>query len=316
MAHMMESNDSMVSGSNVTPWHGLGTVTIGQVSAQEALEKAKLNWTVEHGEVFDSDMTKLDGYKLNRRSDDKTVLSVVPNSWTALQNSELLEIAESLGQIDGLDYKPVIETAGSLKGGKIVWALIQTNQRTFADSLHKQYLLLTNGHYIGRGVRGTLTDTRVVCWNTLSAAESAKESLFVTHTRNVKQRIAAAIETLGWANDSTNATFAIYDALATTHITPDAAVEFFAELFPDKEEMPSAPVIVGEMLDLFRNGKGNDGKTLFSAVNAVTDWVDHVREFRDGEGIAERRFMYANMGGEGDRMKRQAFKNATALANA
>lgn len=311
MAHHIEKNDYMVSGNNKTPWHGLGAIEIGLLSAADALAKARLNWTVEQEPVFDGDMQEITGFQLNRRSDDRTILGIVPSTWHPLQNSELLEIAEALSQVDGQDFKPVIETAGSLKGGRIVWALVQTNQKLVAGSDHKTYLLLSMGHDGKRAVRGTLTDTRVVCWNTLSLAESQAQSLFVTHTKHIKQRIDAAVQTLGWANEATKATFAIYDALATCRIGADRAVDFFASLLPSEDEMPTAPAVVGQMYELFRSGAGNEGKTAFDALNAVTDWVDHKRQFRDD--TQERRFLYASLGGEGDRMKRQAYYKAKAL---
>lgn len=315
MAHELQKNDYMVSGNNRVPWHGIGAVEVGLLNANDALEKARLNWTVEQETVFDGDMAAIEGFKLNRRSDDRTILGIVPSTWHPLQNSELLEIAEALAQVDGQEFKPIIETAGSLKGGRIVWALVQTNQKLCAGSQHKTYLLLSMGHDGKRAVRGTLTDTRVVCWNTLSLAETAAQSLFVTHTKNVKQRINSAVHTLGWANEATNATFAIYEALATHRLHADSAIEYFSSLLPDSEEMPSAPTIVGQMFDLFRNGAGNEGKTAFDALNAVTDWVDHKRQFRDGEN-AERRFLFASLGGEGDRIKRSALSKAKQLVAA
>ena len=314
MAHEIYSNDSMVSAGNKVPWHGLGTVLADAgLSAGTALTAAKLDWLNVQEDVFDGDMTRVDGFKINRRSDDKTVLGIVNEGWTPVQNFELMEIAEALGQIDGLDFKPVIETAGSLRGGKVVWALIQTGQRQFHGSEHKAFMLLSNGHTAGRGLRGTATDVRVVCNNTLTAAERADSALFITHTSNVKARLDSAIKLLKWGNDSLDATFAIYRALESAKVSADAAVQFFADLLPNAEVQPSAPRIVGEMFNLFRHGAGNEGTTAFDLVNAVTDWVDHSKSYRDDANAGERRFLNSTMSGDGDRMKRSALKHANQL---
>jgi hypothetical protein len=37
MAHELTVNDTMVSGNNITPWHGLGTVVDGLITAKDAL---------------------------------------------------------------------------------------------------------------------------------------------------------------------------------------------------------------------------------------------------------------------------------------
>lgn len=311
----------MVSAGGKLPWHGLGTILKDKaLTAITATEAAKLNWDVSPEKVYDADTVELEDHRLLRRSDTRQVLSVVPKDWTPLQNVQLLEIAEALAQAPGVgDFQPVIETAGSLRGGKVVWALVQTGLRSFAGSAHRQYMLLTNGHYLGRGVRGTLTDVRVVCNNTLTAAENAKAALFTSHYGNVTKRVEEAIKVLGWATEATRATFAIYEALDRKPCSSDEAYGLFGKLLPvDDEGTPTAASVdkALEMMHLFKNGAGNNGKTMFDAVQAVTDWVDHNKAYRDTAGVDERRFADITIGGNGVTMKNRAFKMANQLAMA
>lgn len=320
MAHEITATDYMVSGSNTTPWHGLGAVVAGNLNAFEALKAARLDWQVTQESIYDGDMKEVEGFRLNRRSDNSQVLGIVADTWSPIQNDRVLEIAEALAQIDGTDFKPVIETAGSLQGGKIVWALVKVGARQFAGSEHHSFLLLSNGHDGKRALKGTLTDTRVVCANTLRMAETSASQLFVTHGKGVEARVKTAIQTLGWANDATRSTFAVFEALTKATMPADKAAAFFGRLLKDEsEEMTSqAKGTVEEMMQLFRSGQGNEGRTAFDAVNAVTDWVDHKRQFRkvDAGNLAERRFLYAGLGGDGDRMKVQAFRDAKKFATA
>lgn len=315
----MTASDHMVSANGEVPWHNLGTVLPDKaLTAIVAAEAAKLNWQVTKESVFDGEAADLEDFRLLRRSDTKEVLDIVPKKWTPLQNIQLLEIAEALAQAPGVnDFQPVIETAGSLKGGRIVWALVQTGLRKFADSDHKQYMLLSNGHYLGRGIRGTLTDVRVVCNNTLTAAEAVRSSLFTTHYGDVERRVQRAIEALGWANEATKATFAIYEALANTSCTVDRAAKVFRGLFPAQVEGEEADPSVNEkveaMVNLFRTGAGNTGKTAFDVVNAVTDFVDHKKTYREDAGADERRFFDVALDGQGSVMKRKAFSMAKQL---
>lgn len=318
MSHELFQNDHMVSAGNRVPWHKLGTLLADEsLTADQALKAAKLDWTVDAAEIFDADMTPIKGYKANRRSDDKTILSVTRSTWTPVQNEQLLGIAEALAQAgEGMDYQPRIETAGSLRGGKIVWALVKVNEAKCLGSLHHQYLLLSNGHDGMRSVRGTLTDTRVVCWNTLSAAEATAAQLRINHTKNVVIRLEDAVRALGWANEATKATFAIYKALAKVKLPTDKAVEFFQDLIPgaDDKKNKKANEKVDKLVHLFKNGAGVEGVTVFDALNAVTDYVDHHRTFRDKSVNQERRFLFTSFGGEGDLLKKHAFANAQELA--
>lgn len=318
MAHEILKNDNMVSAGNQVPWHGLGTILPDEtLTADAALKAAKLDWTVQQKEIFDADMVPVKGYVLNQRSDDKTTLSVSRNTWTPVQNDQLLSIAESLAQAgDGLNYQPRIETAGSLSGGKIVWALVRVKEAKCLGSNHLSYLLLSNGHDGTRAVKGTLTDVRVVCNNTLRAAEARASLLSVKHTRNVLERVNEAAKLLGWANDATDATFAIYKALAATKLKADKAAALFTEVIPGADELDNekAAEKVAKLMHLFRHGPGVEGRTVFDAVNAVTDFVDHHRSFKTKTGNAERRFLYSTFGGEGDRIKQAIFTKAKELA--
>jgi phage/plasmid-like protein (TIGR03299 family) len=318
MSSEIERDDSMVSAGNVIPWHKLGTVIAGVPTAAEALNLAKLDWEVVQEPIFDSDCREIETHRLNRRVDTRKVLGVVKNGWEPVQNARLLEIAESLAQVDGQDFRPVIETAGSLRGGQIVWALVKVGERTFADSAHKNYFLLSNGHDGLRAIKGTLTDVRVVCANTLRVAETSVSSLYVSHARGVESRIKAAIETLGWANEASRSTFAIYEALAATSVSKDKAVSIFRDLVIESEEMATAGELraVDQMAELFVSGDGNQGRSAFDLVNAVTDWVDHKKGFREDEGMAERRFISLSLGGQGDKIKSLAFAMAQSLVTA
>jgi hypothetical protein len=70
------------------------------------------------------------------------------------------------------------------------------------------------------------------------------------------------------------------------------------------------------MMELFRCGKGNEGRSAFDLVNAVTDWADHVKGYRQDDKTGERRFMESSMGGKADRIKTEAFRAARKLAAA
>lgn len=316
MSHEITATDNMVSTNNILPWHGLGTVIDKEaITAAEALKLASLDWDVAQEGIFDADMVEIPTHQINRRTDTGEILGVVSKTWEPLQNNVLLEVAESLTQVKGVDYQPVIETAGSLMGGKLVWALCRIGEREFADSTHKTYLLMSNGHDGKRSLRGTLTDVRVVCNNTLGFAESKGSTLYCNHRSGIVNRLQTSVEALGWATSHTQSTFAIFEALATTKITDGKAGLGFQRLIGVKDgENPTKRqnAKVEQLFDLYRNGPGVNGATAYDFVNAVTDYVDHHKQ-TNSKMTADRKFFRTSFDGDGVNTKARALAIAKSF---
>ena len=340
MAHEISDEDSMVSGSGRLPWHRLGVVLPGNISAEDALRHAKLDWTVEVEPLFDADMAKIDSHRLVRRMDTKRVLGVVGKGWEPVQNRFLVTLAEAIGQsteqqLEKLAIRPVIETAGSLRQGRIVWALVRLSTAAIGDSEHRSYALVSNAHDGTRGFRIMPTDVRVVCANTLAMADRDAQSTWVVerHTRFVNDRVAASLEALGIANEATRTLHQVYQAMAATPVTVDQAIRRIFE--PALRADPRFTVqrvrtvasaadakknAVDQLAELFRTSPGVAGASAFDAFNAVTYWADHVRPLRsrddedDVEVSAESAFRFSLMG-PGAKLTREALNYAKACVS-
>lgn len=121
--------------SGQTPWHGLGTRVSNDLSVDEMLEAAGLNWKVRKVptfyEVREIGTTNFAGFRMNKnrryktgkqaliRDTDNSILSLVSDNWNPCQNDEAFEIFAEFVERNELE----MHTAGSLKGGKIVWGL-------------------------------------------------------------------------------------------------------------------------------------------------------------------------------------------------
>ena len=101
-------------------------------------------------------------------------------------------------------------------------------------------------------------------------------------------------------------------------MSTDKAVSTFKGLVYKVAERPTNGEIhaVDAMSELFRTGSGNAGKNAFDLVNAVTDWVDHKKSYREDDQKAERRFISSTLGGSGTAMKAAAFMAARKLVSA
>ena len=185
--------ESMFSAKE-TPWHRIGNVTEGALTSSEAIVKAGLDWTVTLNPIFTTGTGGLaqaitDHFATVRDVDD-TVLGVVGNRYTPIQNIECFDFLDTVLDDSSASY----ETAGSLYGGKIVWMLVNLGKDiVVGEDKTVPYLLLTNSHDGSTAIKGMTTPIRVVCANTLSLALKNNVTSFgFRHTNNVHQKIDQA----------------------------------------------------------------------------------------------------------------------------
>ena len=113
MSHEVES----MAWAHEVPWHGLGNRVEGNVTCDEMLVAAGLDWTVEQIPCF----IEIDGQKVAVerkalvRSSDKKILTVTGNNWRPFQNKDAMNFFRDWAAVGGC----TLETAGSLHGGKV-----------------------------------------------------------------------------------------------------------------------------------------------------------------------------------------------------
>lgn len=204
MSHEITDTDGLALVGKPA-WHGLGTVLPeGIVTPKDALRIAKLDWRVNVAPIFAQDTVRggpIDGAPIMRaapdhraivREDTGDVLGIVSDGFRPVQNEELAELLQALG-------RPV-ETMGSLRGGRVLFALLRQGEfQVGSGDRIRQYLLAVNGHDGSRALSFLPTDVRVVCANTLRSAEAgANGTVRLLHTSGLPERVkhaARALET-------------------------------------------------------------------------------------------------------------------------
>lgn len=185
--------ETMVSANGVIPWHRQGKVLSGYPGLQEMYEASGLTWKVECKPVSYKDnagnyIDVPDVYAITRDSDGK-VLGTCTNRYTPYQNQEAFNWCKPL--LDSKYWK--METAGSLKEGRVCWALLNqgTSKIMKGDNL-KQFLLLQWGHTGCDSIRCGLTSIRVVCNNTLQQAlrQDAATLHAVSHNKHTTVKLS------------------------------------------------------------------------------------------------------------------------------
>ena len=201
-----------------TPWHKQGTVLPDGISYPEAIEFGGLGFEVSKtqnyiripSQYLTTYTPATNSFSVVRsdRDGEGSVIGTVGRVWEPLQNRDAFGVLESM--VDDGTIK--IETAGCLRGGGQVWMLVQFDKNKIlaqaegwlaahADvnrdealvTLHElvkevaPFALVTNDHSGGAMARIFETWVRVVCANTMEAAEQSQKglSLAVSHTSNV-----------------------------------------------------------------------------------------------------------------------------------
>jgi phage/plasmid-like protein (TIGR03299 family) len=286
MSHEVETT----AYRNEVPWHGLGERFTDNPSAATMARRAKIDWTVSLQPIMavlspDEAVPVEDVFSLVRTFPDGKVEAIakatVGDRYSIIQNDVNLMVAGLLQERGELTF----ETAGSLRGGRVVWVLAKLGsmmvKRIGADDDEiTKYALFVNTHGDSRARSCGLTPVRDVCQNTLNFAQihGLQSEIKIRHTGNAEGRAAEADSTLLELD-------ALYDGFASIAATLEArkmsvqkvrnwAKALMDEINPrgtDKGKKADVDTIVR----YFGEGAGNRGESGWDAFNGLSEFLDH-----------------------------------------
>ena len=302
MAHELESQNGVASFASFREpaWHGLGTVFTEEKTTSEMLEAANLNgWNVRLEELeIPSTLTSDKNYQYVVRTNptDKTqtdVLGIVGERYVPLQNEELFSFGDNI-----LDGGGRWETAGSIRGGRVVFGSLALERETVLDpngvaDKVKTYLLINTSHDGSIAIQASITPVRVVCANTLNLAlnrtkkrDGVKQSFKIRHTQTANGKVQVARETLGLANKYMDE----FDKMAHAMIGKEVSAQQFNEIIlaaypkPDKDAKGSFKKWENkvDLINDIYTGEFNGmiAGNAWGAFNALTERLDWYRSAR------------------------------------
>ncbi len=302
MAHALEigANGEVAFALRGEPaWHKLGKVfdKDQHITTNEMLESALLsNWNVRL-----EPLVMPEGYRNSTTSQlvvrdnpfDQTaeVLSVVGDRYKVVQNEELFAFGDGI-----LDGGASWESAGSIKGGKVVFGSLAVPREFILDPQGANdktvtYLLVHTSHDGSTAVQANITPVRVVCQNTLNMAlKDSKQSFKVRHTATVGGRIDEARRVLGLTFDHMDNFEAVAKELFEASMT-DLEFDKLVKSIYAEPESGSAKVVqtrydakVDLLQDLWAQSPTNANikNTAWGALNTLTERIDYFRQGRKG----------------------------------
>jgi phage/plasmid-like protein (TIGR03299 family) len=274
------------------------------------------DWEVERVPVFTGDDHKepVPNHLAVRRATDKLVYDIVSPRWKPVQNREILSFFRNWTEAGDA----TIETAGSLRQGRQVWALanLKTGWKLNGSDEVRGYVLLVGSHESGKATILRTTSVRVVCANTLAASmwEKAKSEVRWTHATDFDPD--AARERLAISRDAITAMERAARTLQKLKLDLDKKIEILQPIFqPQKEaseliadQMHLSPTI-RNILQADQKAPGAVPGSGWGLINGVTYALDHMTETKTPDG----RFYAAQIGHQAKR-KQQVLESLLELA--
>jgi phage/plasmid-like protein (TIGR03299 family) len=324
MAHELDMTTGRVGMAYIgeTPWHGLGHKLPAGADLETWRVAAGLNWRVLETPVLFQDpkneigtLSTVAGQKILFRDDTRDPLSIVSTGYTPVQPNEVLSFMEKMMEAQGLS----LETAGSIRGGRRIWALARISDGVEivpGDRVRPYYLCATS---YDKSMATTVkrTKIRVVCNNTLTAAAgdfqcNGSEEPEVRISHDQKFDVDAVVEQMKQAEAEFAAFADRARAMADVTVSDKLVDAFLLNLYKvdrsqqdlvDKARKSKGYKRVAEMFQTGDNNPGHDiaGRTIWGLINSVTRYVDFER------GATRETSLDSAWFGEGNALKNRAF---------
>ena len=302
MSHDIEITNNKASFAfnelNGDPWHKLGTAVKGNMTIDEALSLANINFTVNKEPIYalintdsnpsyvpiDNKMATVAHYD---HGESKS-LGVVGQSYEIVQNRASLEVAyDIVGAAKGDAY---LDTVGALGNGSQLFAYLKLEDLIIDPiGINDQ---IENGLVISWSHDGTIAMTylfsniRVVCKNTLNMAIRGAKNVFrAKHTSSVEGRLKQAQTALGISTEWSKAFNEQANELLKVSYSEDRFQKVLNKVFPEptqatdrqKRNTQATHAQVRGIFSNERNSKnfGSNGWTMY---NSIVEYLDHERD--------------------------------------
>ena len=216
-------------------WHGLGTpidfgtsLGVDDIPALAGWLHDYLHLPLYFRHPLTGEMIESEDRVQVLRSDNHVQMGSVGKGYTQLPFEEVLSAIRPLVEEGELDP----HTGGVLDEGRVTFLTLRPRSGAISEPVkgdpHELYLFLVQGHCGQLPVRLGWTQTRMVCWNTVSAGMAvATEKASVRHTRNVAEHTVTAVQALAEARRNFEETQEVLAALSKKNASAKDRETFF-----------------------------------------------------------------------------------------
>jgi phage/plasmid-like protein (TIGR03299 family) len=327
MAHNLEMVNGVYSfaftGERDQIWHRLGQELPTGAGRDEWINAAGFAYHVEkvpaiaslNGAMFDHIEPEKRFVETDKRftvrQDNGHVLGIAGEGYQTVQPVDVWDWFE---QYITCDDRFHIDAAGVLGSGERLWMTARFNgSLEVAGDRHIPRLLMSTSFDASQATRNEATMTRVVCQNTLRAAHANAKAMIKTR-HNTRFDGKQVHRELGQIAQSFVEFKALGDAMAQTAMSQRDVEVFFTSLLGIPADAKAADIstrtrnIAADLGSSYRKTqreRNSDRNDCWTALQAVTRYVDHDRTVRNAPNEVVGRFDSGTFG-SGDQMKGKA----------
>lgn len=296
------------------PW-GIGVEVSNDLTPAQMMAKAGVDWKVEKVPTFAhfNNQSIPTGKEALIRTSDGSVLTQVGGNWNPCQNEEAFNFFNEYCLAGDME----MNAAGSLKDGKMVWALAKVKDSFDAlpgDQIDS-YMLFSNPHEYGKSIDIRFTPIRVTCMNTLALALNTKavSSAKINHRRAFDPEQVKI--TLGLANEKFEKFKEVSKILSRKQFKMNELIQYYNTIYPAQGQVTKVDDLAPnarKAYDVLETQPGAEyGRgTWWQAFNSVTYIADH----QVGRSADSR--MTSSWYGSNQRRKKRAVELAVEMATA
>ncbi|WKW87094.1 hypothetical protein SEA_NICOLE72_57 [Microbacterium phage Nicole72] len=318
MSHELTETDSMFSVREM-PWHGLGEV-LSEYPTRAAAQKIAHDWEpvaqplyrrvpqIEADGTLTSAYEEVDGYVAQERSDTGDLIATTSATYTTVTNNDLWDVAEAIQNVPQGDVQ--YETGGSLQGGRKVWLMLRLAEPLVIPGDPRgasvPFYMLQNNHDGLGSFRGSATQVRAVCANTIRMADidaRTRGTEFVfSHTKNVGERVEEARQALAGWRESVEAYRQIATLMLDAKVDKKGERDFIERFIPAPLSFMTSDRVKANIeearqqwWDVYRS-ETNEGitGTAWGLLQAASEYSEHVRRANSRESRFRRAVLDKN----------------------
>ncbi len=278
------------------PWHKLGIAVDGNMTIDQAMNAANVNFTVTKEPIFAvvpdaNNSLEIDGKVATVATypdGTQVPLGVVGNTYEVVQNRSSLEVAyDIVGASRGDAY---LDTIGALGKGGQLFAYLRLEDLIIdpvgINDTIESGLVISWSHDGTIAMTYLFSNIRVVCKNTLNmAVQGAKNVFRAKHTSSVEARLKQAQQVLGVSTAWSKSFKGQSENLLKVSYSEDRFQRVLNKVFPEpnqasERQKRNTQAVHTQVRGIFSNEKNskNFGSNGWTMYNSIVEYLDHERD--------------------------------------